>query len=783
MSSVNTNGYGFLNVGSDDNSNLTSLIKGKDSYNAQGYINNEILSKNASVLNEDPLLQKSNDRWNEVHVPMIKEIAAMPEGDAKEEALAVYYTYFSDHINSTNLELIRGTGDNIYKWIDKYDVNEFSKNERKSRNAALTNVINSWQLGYENPVISPTIDEDPILVGGEPPIVGGKFIIDNTIKQKVEQGGNYLYEKITGKKPTEDKADVVQYFSRTHSALPESNFNFLIDNSVFNDLFGSDLLSTYTGNNQREKMAQLVSDMNNPMSFTLNELSSLNDINPAGMFILNSSLLAKRIDETDNFDWEQLLPALGNLRDEIVPEIGVGVGVVEGLKKVGKKYTLPLVVLNRISKIRNQINRTSVGRKFLLGSRAFGLTKVNQGQKYYNRNNLMRTTYQNSLETAIGSYALKFANLDEDGVFTKEEAVDLANLEIVLAGGGTLLLGGAAKLFSRIKNPAKNLINTANKTTVGDFKNLSYGDVKRFKFFYEQVDAVGKGALKRPLTKFEKQFLEEGRTAYAIISAAEESVGKLKNKLDLGDAEVIAKYIRDNKELLEMSQEVLGARTKLKIDYDKVFNSDDFTKALLTRWNQVYGDLLNPSQKIANKLAQEHALLKNQNVRTWAKTAAEADSYINQAVQLDGKGRVIGVNQELIEEYLVASRSLTKEGAAKHVAAKVLISEDFNLLLSRIDDVIYMRNITEGEDFINRLLPEEEITRLTKNLTEWEEATSEIGRRLNELKITDRAKYKTWKKTYTDKALKVNPEELAKEIRTVLNKYRGMKIKNGKVSC
>jgi len=94
-----------------------------------------------------------------------------------------------------------------------------------------------------------------------------------------------------------------------------------------------------------------------------------------------------------------------------------------------------------------------------------------------------------------------------------------------------------------------------------------------------------------------------------------------------------------------------------------------------------------------------------------------------------------------------------------------------------------MRNIVEGEDFINRLLPEEEITRLTKNLTEWEEATSEIGRRLNELKLVERVKYKTWKKTFTDKTLKVNPEEVAKEIRTVLNKYRGMKIKNGKVSC
>ena len=64
MSSVNTNGYGFLNVGRDDNSNLTSLIKGKDFYNAQAFINNEVLTKNANVLNEDPLLQKSNERWN-----------------------------------------------------------------------------------------------------------------------------------------------------------------------------------------------------------------------------------------------------------------------------------------------------------------------------------------------------------------------------------------------------------------------------------------------------------------------------------------------------------------------------------------------------------------------------------------------------------------------------------------------------------------------------------------------------------------------------------------------
>ena len=783
MSSVNTNGYGFLNVGRDDNSNLTSLIKGKDFYNAQAFINNDILTKNANVLNEDPLLQKSNERWNDIHVPMIQEIAAMPEGDAKDEALAVYYTYLSDHINSTNIELTRGTGNNIYKWIDKYDVETFSKKERKNRRNAQTNLINSWQLGYENPVIPPTVDDDPILVGEAPNILAGRFVVDNTIKRKIEQGGNYIYEKVVGKSPTASKAEIVQYFSRTHSNLPETNFNFLLDNTVFNDLFGSDLLSTYTGNNQREAMGKLFNQMNDPQSFTLNDLVAFDTINPAGMFILNSALLSKRIDATSNFNWEQLLPALENLGEEMVPEIGVGVGVVEGLKKLGKKYTLPLVVLNKISRLRNQINRTNVGRRALVGSRAFGLTKVSKGEKFYNRNSLMRTTYQNMLETAVGSYALKFSNLDKDGVFTKEEAVDLANLEIVLAGGGTILLGGAGKLFSRIKNPAQNLINTANKTSVGNFKDLTYGDVKRFKFFYEQVVAVKNGVLKRPITKFEQQFLDEGRVAYSIIQSAEESVKKLKNKLDFGDTQVIAKYIEDNKELLEMSQEVLGARTKLKINYDEVFKSDDFTKKLLSEWNQVYGNLLTPSQRIANKIAQEHALLKNQNVRTWAKTAAEADSYINQGVQLDAKGRVIGVNQEVIEDYLVEARNLTKVGAAKHVAAKVLISEDFRLLLNRIDDVIYMRNIVEGEDFINRLLPEEEITRLTKNLTEWEEATSEIGRRLNELKLVDKVKYKTWKKTFTDKALRVNPEELAKEVRTVLNKYRGMKIKNGKVSC
>ena len=92
--------------------------------------------------------------------------------------------------------------------------------------------------------------------------------------------------------------------------------------------------------------------------------------------------------------------------------------------------------------------------------------------------------------------------------------------------------------------------------------------LKRFKFFYEQVVAVKNGVLKRPITKFEQQFLDEGRVAYSIIQSAEESVKKLKNKLDFESGkeliifEVIKKSIYSivKNETLDVSK---GAKIKI----------------------------------------------------------------------------------------------------------------------------------------------------------------------------------------------------------------------------